>query len=91
MAQTKSKMILGLKSCRDRSVKIMDEHNKKCAEKNTDEGNQKNIIEENVTRISGKKVRDFEPMSRSVYWPWKIGVTISHAVGGEFNSSYPCT
>ena len=33
----------------------MDEVNENSAEKNTDEENQKNIIEENVKRISGKK------------------------------------
>ena len=59
VAQTKSKTILGLKSCRDMMlVKIMDEVNEKSAEKNTDEENQKNIIEENVKRISGKKGDD---------------------------------
>ena len=36
-------------------VKIMVEGNERSAEKNTDEENQKNI-EENVKRISGKKV-----------------------------------
>ena len=36
-------------------MKWMDEVNENSAEKNTDEENQKNIIEENVKRISGKK------------------------------------
>ena len=59
VAQTKSKTILGLKSCRDMMlVKIMDEVNEEFAEKNTDKENQKNIIEENVKRISGKKGDD---------------------------------
>ena len=41
-------------------VKIMDELNEKSAEKNSDEGNQKNIVEENVKRISGKKGDDLK-------------------------------
>ena len=54
-------MILGLKSCRGMMlVKIMDEVNEKSAEKDTDEENQKNIIEENVKRISGKKGDDLK-------------------------------
>ena len=40
-------------------VKIMDELNEKSAE-NSDEGNQKNIVEENVKRISGKKGDDLK-------------------------------
>ena len=45
VAQTKSKTISGLKSCRDMMlVKIMDEVNEEFAEKNTDKENQKNII-----------------------------------------------
>ena len=36
-------------------VKIMDELNEKPADKKTGEENQKNIIEENVKRITGKK------------------------------------
>ena len=40
MAQTKSKTILGLKSCRDMMLaRIMDEVNEKSADKNTDEEN----------------------------------------------------
>ena len=38
--------------------KIMDDLNEKSPEKNTDERNQKNIIEENVKRISGLKDND---------------------------------
>ena len=61
VAQTKSKTILGLKSSRDMMlVKIIDKLNEKSAEKNTDEGNQKNIIKENVKRISGKKGDDLK-------------------------------
>ena len=77
-------------------VKIMDEVNEKPADKKTGEENQKNIIEENVKRITGKKrwwleARNFEVISRSVYWSWKIGTTISHAVEGELNYRFPCT
>ena len=49
VVQTKSKMILGLTSCRDMMlVKIMDELKEKSTEISTEEGNKKNIIEENV-------------------------------------------
>ena len=57
----KARQFLGLKSCRNMMlVKIMDELNEKSAEKNSDEGNQKNIVEENVKRISGKKGDDLK-------------------------------
>ena len=36
-------------------ARIMDELNEQSYKKNTDEENQKNIIEENVKRISRKK------------------------------------
>ena len=42
-------------------VKIMDEVNEKPTDKNTDEEIQKNIIEENVKRISGKKGDNLKP------------------------------
>ena len=68
VAQTKSKTILGLKSCRDMIlVKIMDEVNEKSADKNTDEEHQKNIIEENVKRISGKKSDDLKQEILKLY------------------------
>ena len=68
VAQTKSKTILGLKSCRDMMlVRIMDEVNEKSVEKNTDEENQKNIIEENVKKISGKKGDDLKQEILKLY------------------------
>ena len=57
VVQMKSKRILVLKSCRDMMlVKIMD-----------DEGNQKNIIEEDVKRISGKKGDDLKQEILKLY------------------------
>ena len=41
-------------------VEIMDELNGKSVKKNTDEENQKNITEENIKRISGKKGDDLK-------------------------------
>ena len=68
MAQTKSKTILGLKSGRDIIlVKTIDEVDEKSADKNTDEENQKNIIEENVDRISGKKDDDLKQEILNLY------------------------
>ena len=68
MAQTKSKTILGLKSGRDIIlVKTIDEVDEKSADKNTDEENQKNIIEENVDRISGKKDDDLQQEILNLY------------------------
>ena len=68
MAQTKSKTILGLKSGRDIIlVKTIDEVDEKSADKNTDEENQKNIIEENVGRISGKKDDDLKQEILNLY------------------------
>ena len=68
MAQTKSKTILGLKSGRDIIlVKTIDEVDEKSADKNTDEENQKNIIEENVDRISGKKDDDLKQEILKLY------------------------
>ena len=64
VAQTKSNTILGLKSCRDKMlVKIMDELN----EKKTYGKNQKNIIEGNVKRISGKKGDDLKQEILKLY------------------------
>ena len=68
MAQTKSKTILGLKSGRDIIlVKTINEVDEKSADKNTDEENQKNIIEENVDRISGKKDDDLKQEILKLY------------------------
>ena len=68
MAQTKSKTILGLKSGRDIIlVKTIDEVDEKSADKNSDEENQKNIIEENVDRISGKKDDDLKQEILKLY------------------------
>ena len=68
MAQTKSKTILGLKSGRDIIlVKTIDEVDEKSADKNTDEENQKNIIEENVDRIRGKKDDDLKQEILNLY------------------------
>ena len=51
VAKTKSKTILGLKSCRDMMfVKIIDEVNEKSADKNTGEENQKSIVEGSVVK-----------------------------------------
>ena len=41
-------------------VEIMDELNGKSVKKNTNEENQKNITEQNVKRISGKKGDDLK-------------------------------
>ena len=66
MAQTKSKTILGLKSGRDIIlVKTIDEVDENLL--NTDEENQKNIIEENVDRISGKKDDDLKQEILNLY------------------------
>ena len=68
MAQTKSKTILGLKSGRDIIlVKTINEVDEKSADKNSDEENQKNIIEENVDRISGKKDDDLKQEILKLY------------------------
>ena len=68
MAQTKSKTILGLKSGRDIIlVKTIDEVDEKSADKNTDEENQKNIIEENVDKISGRKDDDLKQEILNLY------------------------
>ena len=48
-------------------VKITDEVDEKSADKNTDEENQKNIIEENVERISGKKDDDLKQEILKLY------------------------
>ena len=48
-------------------MKIMDEVNEKSADKNTDEEHQKNIIEENVKRISGKKSDDLKQEILKLY------------------------
>ena len=96
VAQTKSKTILGLQSCRDMTlVKIMDKVNEKSTDKNTDDENQKNITEENVKRLSGKKGDDLKQKILKLY-P-KVFTSLGrleqpyHTVRGEFNSSYPCT
>ena len=68
VAHTKNKTIFGLKCCRDvMLVKIMDEINEKFADKKTDEENQKNIIEENVKRINGKKGDDLKQEILKLY------------------------
>ena len=47
--------------------KIMDDLNEKSPEKNTDERNQKNIIEENVKRISGLKDNNLKQKNLKLY------------------------
>ena len=67
-------------------VKIMDEVNDKSADKNTDDKNQKNIIEENVKRISGKKGDDLKQNSTPVtHAPRKIPVSLRSKLKKELD------
>ena len=67
-------------------VKIMDEVNDKSADKNTDDKNQKNIIEENVKRIIGKKGDDLKQNSTPVtHAPRKIPVSLRSKLKKELD------
>ena len=77
-------------------VKIMDKLREKSAVISTEEGNKKNIIEENIKKINGKEGDELKQENLKLYPEVFTGIGRLESpyqiqFGRECNSSYPCT